>query len=331
MRPAGPALKATLKRLLRPRFYYGAIFHRVTAQELHAFFTRLGVQPGMLVYLQSSYNALGHFSGGPRGLLDILIGILGPEGTLVLPSFPAVGHMVQLAASRAVFDVRATPSRIGVLTEVFRTMPGVVRSVHPTHPVCAVGALADEIVAGHELCQTPQGPASPFARLYARGAHALRIGTRANPLGHTMQEMADWPHLFLPGAPATFDCLDWNGKRVAVTSRVYRPAVPYIFFLEDSLTGEAVETNMMDFPIVTHASMRAGQVKDRALDALLEMRAGFEVAGLLRAEALRHNDTVCDLYPVRPVMDFSVAEARRVIAKFADHYALAILQRRFSS
>src|SRR5512140_1825021 len=186
MHADGPAMKATVKRLLRPRFYYDAIFHRVTRQDLHAFFTRLGVRPGMLVYLQSSYGALGHFSGGPRGLLDILIGILGPEGTLVLPSFPGVGSMAQLAASRPVFDVRATPSRIGVLPEVFRTMPGVVRSVHPSHPVCAVGALAEEIVAGHELCQTPQGPASPFARLYARGAHVLRIGTRANPLTHTL-------------------------------------------------------------------------------------------------------------------------------------------------
>src|SRR5471032_820782 len=125
MRPAGVDVKATVKRLLRPRSYYDAIFHRVTPRDLHVFFTRLGVQPGMLVYLQSSYGALGHFSGGPRGFLDILIRILGPDGTLVLPSFPGEGSMAQYAASRPVFDVRATPARIGVLPEVFRTMPGV--------------------------------------------------------------------------------------------------------------------------------------------------------------------------------------------------------------
>jgi aminoglycoside N3'-acetyltransferase len=331
VRPAGLAVKATVKRLLRPRFYYDAIFHRVTARDLRVFFTRLGVQPGMLVYLQSSYGVLGHFSGGPRGFLDILIRILGPEGTLVLPSFPGVGSMAQFAASRPVFDVRATPARIGVLPEVFRTMPGVARSIHPTHPVCAVGAMADEIVAGHENCRTPQGPASPFAKLHERGAHILRIGTIANPLTHSLQEMADWPNLFMPGEPATLDCLDRNGKQVAVTTRVYRPFVPYILYLEDPASGDAVEADIRDFPIVTHSSMRTGHAKGRALDVLLEMRAGFEVAGVLRAAALPYTGAVCDLYHGRPVMDFAVAEAGRVIAKFRDRYELAALGARFSA
>jgi aminoglycoside N3'-acetyltransferase len=331
MRPAGLAVKTTVKRLLRPRFYYDAIFHRVTARDLHVFFTRLGVQPGMLVYLQSSYGALGHFSGGPRGLLELLIRILGPEGTLVLPTFPSARSMVDIAASRATFDVRETPAGIGLLPEIFRKTPGVVRSIHPTHPVCAVGAMAEEIVAGHERCLTPQGPDSPFAKLYERGAHVLRIGTRANPLAHTMQEMADWPNLFMPGEPATFDCLDRNGKHVTVTTRLYRPRVPYILFLEDPVNGEPVEVKINDFPIVTHAAMRTGHAKGRALNVLLEMRAGFEVAGVLRAAALPHSEEFCDLYPLLPVMDFSVAEARRVISKFRDHYDLSALQQRFSA
>lgn len=331
MRPAGLAVKATVKRLLRPRFYYDAIFHRVTAADLRVFFTHLGVQPGMLVYLQSSYGAVGHFSGGPRGLLDILIRILGPEGTLVLPSFPGVGSMAEFAASRPMFDVRATPARIGVLPEVFRTMPGVVRSIHPTHPVCAVGAMAEEIVAGHEHCRTPQGPDSPFTKLYERGAHVLRIGTRANPLTHLLQEMAEWPNLFMPGEPATLDCVDRNGRQVTVTTRIYRPSVPYILFLDDPVNGEAVEVDIRDFPIVTHSAMRTGRMKGTALDVLLEMRAGFEVAGVLHAAALPHNEDFCDLYPLRTVMDFSVAEARRVIAKFRDRHDLAALERRSAS
>ena len=331
MHRAGLAVKATVRRLLRPRFYYEAVFHRVTTRDIEVFFTRLGVQPGMLLYLQSSYNALGQFSGGPRGLLDILIRILGPEGTLVLPTFPSSLSMVDVVASRPLFDVRETPARIGLLPEVFRTMPGVVRSIHPTHPVCAVGAMAEAIVAGHERCLTPQGQGSPFDTLYQRGAHVLRIGTRSNPLGHTMQEMTGWPNQFMPGEPATLDCLDRNGRLIAVTTRVYRPRVPYIMFIEDPVTGQAVESDIRDFPIVSHAAMRSGRVKGRELAVLLELRAGFEVSGALHSLPLPHSEESCDLWPLRPVMDFSVAEARRVISKFRDHYELADLEARFSS
>jgi len=326
MRPAAIAVKATVKRLLRPRYYFDAIFHRVTARDLHVFFTRLGVQPGMLIYLQSSYNALGHFSGGPRGLLDMLIRILGPEGTLVLPTFPSSLSMVDVVASRALFDVRETAASIGLLPEVFRTMPGVVRSIHPTHPVSAVGAMAEEIVAGHERCLTPQGQGSPFDTLYQRGAHVLRIGTRSNPLGHTMQEMTGWPNQFMAGEPAVLDCVDRNGRRLAVATRVYRPLVPYIMFIEDPVNGQAVESDIRDFPIVSHEAMRTGRVNGRELDVLLEMRAGFEVSGALHSLPLPYSDEVCDLWPLRPVMDFSVAEARRVIAKFRDRYELADLE-----
>ncbi len=331
MRSAGLAVKATVKRLLRPRFYYDAVFRRVTARDLHVFFTRLGVRPGMLVYLQSSYNALGYFSGGPRGLLDVLIRILGPEGTLVLPTFPSSLSMVDVVASRALFDVRETPARIGLLPEVFRTMPGVVRSIHPTHPVSAVGAIAEEIVAGHERCLTPHGPGSPFDTLYQRGAHVLRIGTRSNPLGHTMQEMTGWPNQFMPGEPAALDCVDRNGRRITVTTRVYRPLMPYVLFIEDPVNGQAVESDIRDFPIVSHSAMRTGQVKGKELDVLLEIRAGFEISGALRSLPLPHSEEFCDLWPLRPVMDFSVAEARRVIAKFRDRYELAALEARCSA
>jgi aminoglycoside N3'-acetyltransferase len=248
------ALRLRVKRLLRragahrPDYYRDALLHRVSARQLEAFFRRLGLREGMLVYLQSSYGGIGHFSGGPRGLLEILCRIVGPEGTLVLPSFPTSTSMFDYAAAAPVFDVARTPSRIGLLPEVFRTMPGVLRSLHPTHPVCAWGARAGEIVADHELCATPQQPGSPFGKMVAGGGHILRIGTRANPLTHTMQEMAEWPNLFVPGAPATLDCIDREGRRVQVTTRIYRPGLPYVLFLEDPVTGAPLRANIMHFP-----------------------------------------------------------------------------------
>ena len=325
------SLKAMIKRLLRrmgthrPRYYRDAIFRRVTEKDLHAFFTELGLRPGMLVYLQSSYSGIGHFAGGPRGLLEVLIQILGPSGTLVLPSFPTSGSMAEYAAAKPVFDVQRTPAKIGVLPEVFRTMPGVRRSIHPTHPVCAVGAEAEFITTGHEHCQTPQQPSSPFGKLYARSGHILRIGTRANPLTHTLQEMADWPNLFLAGDPVSLACVAADGTQLQVTTRLYRSSLPYVLYLEDQANGKPLQGNIMDFPIITDFSRQAGLATGRVLETLLELRQRFGRTGELRVAKL--HQTTCDFYPIRSTMDFSVAEASRVIDKYRYLYDVAALER----
>jgi aminoglycoside N3'-acetyltransferase len=52
---------------------------------------------------------------------------------------------------------------MGLLTELFRRRKGVKRSLHPTHSICALGPLADELVATHHLGSTRTGPGTPFS------------------------------------------------------------------------------------------------------------------------------------------------------------------------
>ena len=44
-------------------------------------------------------------------------------------------------------------------------MPEVLRSMHPTHPVCAKGKMAEWFTESHHKDPTPYGPHSPFAKL----------------------------------------------------------------------------------------------------------------------------------------------------------------------
>ena len=64
----------------------------------------------------------------------------------------------------------------GILTEIFRQLPDVKRSGHPTHAVSAQGPDAELYTATHHLSVTPCGAGSPFRILAERNGMILCIG-----------------------------------------------------------------------------------------------------------------------------------------------------------
>ena len=96
---------------------------------------KLGICPGDKVLMHSSYKSLGTVDGGIDTFLDALMELLGPDGTLMLPTFT----YDYVTLSNPVFDIRYTMSNVGYTTEVFRKKPGVVRSLHPTHSLAVWG------------------------------------------------------------------------------------------------------------------------------------------------------------------------------------------------
>ncbi len=51
---------------------------------------------------------------------------------------------------------------MGLISEIFRRKKGVLRSLHPTHPILASGKNAEWIVADHVNCIFPCGKDTPF-------------------------------------------------------------------------------------------------------------------------------------------------------------------------
>src|SRR2546425_534962 len=103
--------------------------------------------------------------GDPVEVIRALQDVLGPRGTLMMPTLPFTGSAIEYTSRDLVFDVRRTPSRMGFITEVFRRGPEVVRSLHPTHSVAVWGNNVDAIVAGHHVAETPCGRPTPYGRL----------------------------------------------------------------------------------------------------------------------------------------------------------------------
>ena len=99
----------------------------------------LGVKPGGILMVHSSLSALGYVPGGTRTVVESLRHALEPNGTLVMPT-----HSWEVMEKKGcrIFDARSTPSCVGAITEAFRAMPSVKRSLHPTHSVAAIGPLA---------------------------------------------------------------------------------------------------------------------------------------------------------------------------------------------
>jgi aminoglycoside 3-N-acetyltransferase len=98
-------------------------------------------------------------------LIDTLLAAVGPRGNLLMVSMAYMSSAYDYLKQRKPFDVRKTVSHMGLISEAFRKRSGVLRSLHPSNPVLALGPNAQWIVEGHEKCLQPCGPGSPFERL----------------------------------------------------------------------------------------------------------------------------------------------------------------------
>ncbi|NMA62281.1 MAG: AAC(3) family N-acetyltransferase [Firmicutes bacterium] len=151
----------------------------------------LGIKPQDTLLIHSSMKAIGEVDGGADTVLDAFSEYLAP-GLLVLPTHT----WRQINAEYNVFDVVNEPSCVGILTNLFRQRPGVVRSWHPTHSVAALGADALEFISGEENMDSPCPRNGCWGKLYDRQAKILFLGANINrnTIIHGVEEWANIPN-----------------------------------------------------------------------------------------------------------------------------------------
>lgn len=130
----------------------------------------LGLRTGDIVFVHSSLRSMGYVQGGAEAVVDAILDTLGPQGTLVVPTF-TFSHGKD---GGAIFDPARDPSEMGRLTETVRTRAGAARSRHLVHSVAALGPHAKQITA-------VQGAAAwaadgPFWQLFVLDARILLLG-----------------------------------------------------------------------------------------------------------------------------------------------------------
>ena len=223
-------LKKATKTDLRK---FERLWHRASPRFVPADLTEtlamLGIRTGDVLFAHVAYRRLFGFLGGPSDVLVCLRDAVSPSGTLLMPSMAFMGSAVDYVQSGQVFDVRRTPSRMGVVTELFRRSPGTVRSLHPTHPVLANGPMAEELLCDHLLAGTPCGEHSPFAKLPAANGKIVLLGTGIGDLTfyHYLEEVLEHAFFCSPFTEKMFAVPFYgnNGEPLQVRTRLFDPGL----------------------------------------------------------------------------------------------------------
>jgi aminoglycoside 3-N-acetyltransferase len=170
----------------------------VTRRDVASALQTVGVVPGDVVVFHSSLSSMGIVVGGADAVIDGFLDAVGPDGTVAVPTLcnwePKEQHLVFKR-----WDVRRSPSYVGVITEALRLRPEATRSNHATHSVAAIGARAAQLVADHGVAGLrpgPFGPAafaheSPWEKFYQWNAAYCFIGVtfRVNTMVHYVESL----------------------------------------------------------------------------------------------------------------------------------------------
>jgi aminoglycoside 3-N-acetyltransferase len=150
----------------------------------------LGLGAGDVVLVHSSLSRLGWVCGGAVAVVEALLSVLAPGGTVVVPT--QTGDLTDPAdwqhppvpqswwdtirETMPAYRPELTPSRaMGTIAELVRTWPGAVRSDHPHVSFAAVGPAAADLTTDHA---PPHGlgDGSPLGWLYRADAQVLLLG-----------------------------------------------------------------------------------------------------------------------------------------------------------
>lgn len=173
----------------------------------------VGVTKGDVVYVHSSLLKFGRPLLDRERTLNIIVSILqyivGSEGTIIMPTYS------YSACRGEIYDRTKTKSRVGLLTEHFRNMDGVKRTMHPIFSDAVWGAKQEYFLD----CELDAfGKGSVFSKLVERKAKLLTFGeTKGYTFFHYCEEQVGVPYRFFKMFPA----------EISVDGEVKKFEIPY--------------------------------------------------------------------------------------------------------
>lgn len=165
-----------------------------------------GVKEGTLLIVHSSYVNLECTGLSAEEIVERLLKLVGPTGTLCMPVIrtykgePKDYDILTKSLDNLVctYNVKFTRINTGLLPYALMARQDAVVSLHPLNPMAAVGPLAKEMMK-HNLDgdrPAPHGPNSSWKFCYDHGAVVASIGVKLdhhNTIVHIVEEaFGDW-------------------------------------------------------------------------------------------------------------------------------------------
>lgn len=265
----------------------------VTRSELERDLRFLGVQPGGILMVHTRMSAIGWVVGGSQTVVEALLEVLGPDGTLMayagweddpwhLAEWPAAWQE-SYRAELPPFDPELSEAdhQMGRLPERIRTWPGAKASTGHVMRMVALGRQADWLTRDQPW-DHPAGPGSPLAKLVEADGQVLMLGAPLDTLTllHHAESLVDAP-----------------GKRM----------VTYAIPVRES--GQVEWREVYDHDTSSRGAFPYGQAIPNGEDAFavvgrLALAAGGGISGKV-------GDAKSHLFQARPLVDFALGWLQR--------------------
>lgn len=186
-----------------------------TKQTLKRQLEELGIESTDTILVHSSMKKIGDVEGGADTVLEALSEYM-DKGLLVIPTHT----WSTINEKHPVFDVENSKTCVGILTELFRKREHVIRSLHPTHSVAALGKDAQAYVADDAMFDTPVAEGSALWKLLERKGKIILMGVNftSNTFIHGIEEWNNIPGRLTDDHESLYT-IKKDGTKISVPSR----------------------------------------------------------------------------------------------------------------
>ena len=154
-------------------------FNNVTSRkEIQNNLIQSGIKSGDILFVKASLRNMGKINSRNRDdYLSAFLDVLGPEGTLIAPSYTDCSFLFR--DPNKIFNL-SLKSDSGALSNLMLTHPDAYRSSHPTNSCVAIGKYSKDILLSH----TPKsGAYDPFKSIIEMNGKIALIGCGTNNPG----------------------------------------------------------------------------------------------------------------------------------------------------
>lgn len=267
----------------------------VGREDIAAGLSAVGLKAGDGVIVHSSLSSFGHVEGGPDAVVDAILDVIGPEGTVLFPTFTGdavcgailgvSGHSGAVifpeVADVDLDDLRNIKEQhifSGAVGKAARRRPDFLKGTHPLYSITAKGPLAAELVELNDRYIFPSARDKAIYGLGEHGGKTLLIGCThiSNSAIHVIAEIAGLEYKVQDKAywrMTVDEFLDLPRERQAELLRVHCAMdLPYDIKKQyDRIEPELEEANAIRFGRIGNAKVRLMGIADFVrvgLDAL---------------------------------------------------------------